>query len=422
MTRFPVRPAELWNGSFTTALLVALGLIWLAFPLGARALGLPAGFDGAPRLAISAVLAFGAAWLYTRRQRSPGDAITLSDDGLRLPPALTGGAPVEPRWETIGGVGVQGANQGLRIVLSTRGGRHVIPLDRLETPDDFLALLNVLLALAERVPAPERLRVLAAVEQALKAPPEPRPLVTVALLGACLGVGAYAQWGLGASHPVMPAAYEPLIFGGNQPAFVRDGQWFRLVTANYLHGDAAHLVMNLLSLFSVGRVLEGMLGRRALLSLFLFAGLTGALASTALAGPTSPRFSVGASTSLFGLVGALAVTQLRFRAVTPAHLLPSGDFWRNTLFMNALLVFVAPNIDHMGHVGGALGGAVLTWVLGVRPYRTEERPSGRLWLATCVLATLHAAGLAVALARGPDVRRADADHWIRLLEAARPPR
>ncbi|MCK6573609.1 rhomboid family intramembrane serine protease [Myxococcota bacterium] len=422
MTRFPVRPAALWDQSFTTALLVSLGVFWLAFPFWSRAVELPAGPGGAVRLTISAVMAFGAAWLFTRQQRRPGEAITLSDDGIRLPPALTGGAAVEPRWETIRGVGVQGANRDLRIVLSTRAGRHVIPLARLEAPDDFLALLNVLLALAERVPAPERMRVLAAVEQALEAPPEPRPIVTVALLGACLGVGAYAQWGVSASHPAVPIAYESLIFGGNQPALVRDGQWFRLVTANYLHGGAAHLVMNLLSLFSVGRALERMLGRRALLSLFLFAGLTGALASTALAGPTSPRFSVGASTSLFGLVGALAVTQLRFRAVTPAHLLPSGDFWRNTLFMNALLVFAAPNIDHMGHLGGALGGAALTWVLGVRPFRADERPSGRLWLATGALAAVHAAGFAVALARGPEARRVDAEHWLALLEAARPPR
>jgi rhomboid protease GluP len=419
MTRFPVRPAALWDRTFTTALLLALGGFWLAFPLWGAALGIPPGPGGALRLVLCAVLAFGVAWLFTRRQRRPDEAITLSDEGVRLPPALTGGAPMEPRWETIRGVGVLGANRELRIVLNTRVGRHVIPLARLEGPDDFLALLNVLLALAEHVPAPERMRVLAAVEQALEAPPEPWPVVTVALLTACLGVGAYAQWGLAPSHPSVPAAYDALIFGGNQPALVRDGQWFRLVTANYLHGGVAHLAMNLLSLWSVGRALERMLGRRALTSLFLFAGLTGALASTALTGPDSPRFSVGASTSLFGLVGALAVTQFRHRAVTPAHLLPSGDFWRNTLFMNALLVFAAPNIDHMGHLGGALGGGLLTWLLGVRPFRPDERPSRRLWLVTVALAGVHAAAFAVALGRGPDIRRADAERWLGLLEAAR---
>jgi rhomboid protease GluP len=292
----------------------------------------------------------------------------------------------------------------------------------MEGPDDFLALLNVLLALAERVPGPERMRVLAAVEQALEAPPEPRPWVTGALLAACLGVGAYAQWGLSPSHPSVPATYDALLFGGNQPAFVRDGQWFRLVTANYLHGGVAHLAMNLLSLWSVGRALERMLGRRALLSLFLFAGLTGALASTVFAGAASPRFSVGASTSLFGLVGALAVTQLRYRHVTPAHLLPSGDFWRNTLFMNALLVFAAPNIDHMGHLGGAVGGAALTWVLGVAPFRSDERPARRLWAVTGLLGLTHAAAFAVALTRPVAARHDDAERWMALLEAARPPR
>jgi membrane associated rhomboid family serine protease len=178
----------------------------------------------------------------------------------------------------------------------------------------------------------------------------------------------------------------------------------------------AHLLMNMLGLWNIGQALERMLGRRALLSLYLAAGLTGALASSAF---VELRWSVGASTSLFGLMGALAVVHFRGRHHTPAHLLPSGDFWRNTVFINALLVIAAPNIDHLGHLGGLAGGALMALALDVRPYRSEERPRRRLTIAAALLTALHAAGLTVALTRPPEARRADLLRWTELVRAER---
>ena len=174
--------------------------------------------------------------------------------------------------------------------------------------------------------------------------------------------------------------------------------------------------MNMMSLFAVGSALERMLGRRALLALYLFSGITGALGSDAFA---TERWSVGASTSLFGLVGALGVVHWRNRHTTPAHLLPTGDFWRNTLFMNALLIIAAPNIDHLGHAGGLVGGAVLAWVLDVRPFQPDQRPHRRLTVVAALLGVVHAAGLTFALSRPAEVRMADLQRWMQVREAER---
>lgn len=415
--RFPVRPAPLWDRAFLTTALLALGAVWLLWPLwGAR---LPPGPVSAPTLRLlgAVVLGFIVAWVMTRSHRRPGDAIDLTEDELRLPPAISGGAAIRLRFDQVRRVELQGVNNRLRLVLATQAGRQVVPADRMVTPDDFLDLLNALLALAERVPAPERMRLLATVEMALRAPPAPRPTTTYTLIGLCLVVGAYAEWGLRGGVP--NAGYEALLFGGNQPVLVREGQIFRLVTANYLHGGIAHLAMNMMSLFAVGSALERMLGRRALLALYLFSGITGALGSDAFA---TARWSVGASTSLFGLVGALGVVHWRNRHTTPAHLLPTGDFWRNTLFMNALLIIAAPNIDHLGHAGGLVGGALLAWVLDVRPFQPDQRPHRRLTVAAALLGVIHAAGLTFAWSRSAEVRRADLERWMQVREAERPPR
>ena len=410
--RFRVRPAPLWDRGFLTAAFLAAVVAWLIWPLAVSALPRLAVSPSTLRLLGALVLGFVAGWVITRSHRRPGDSIDLTEETLRLPPAITGGADVTLRFDQVRRVELQGVNNRLRLVLATQSGRQVVPAGRMTTPDDFLDLLNALLTLSEHIPAPERMRLLATVDMALRAPPAPRPWVTLVLIGLCLAVGAVAQWGLQINEVSQPPpAFEGLLFGANQPVLVREGQWFRLVTANYLHGGAAHLFMNMLSLYTVGSALERMLGRRALLALYLFAGLTGALGSDIFA---TARFSVGASTSLFGLVGALAVIHLRNRNTTPAHLLPTVDFWRNTLFMNALLVIAAPNIDHLGHLGGLLGGAVLAWALSVRPFQPEVRPHLRLTVVASVLIVVHLAGLTTAFVRGPEARRRDGTRWLAL--------
>lgn len=414
--RFPVKPAPLWDRAFLTAFFVGFCGLWLVWPLLGRHLPpLPLPVDHV-RLSASAVLAFVGALVATRAHRAPGGAIVLEDDRLRLPPAVTGGAPVEVRFEHVRRFELQGLRNHLALSISTQSRRHLVPAGRMETPDDFLDLLNTLLSLAEQVPPSERLRLLATVEMVLKAPPAPPPRVTQFLMGLCLAIGAYAAWGLEPSEFAQGALDEGLLFGGNQPFLVRDGQWFRLISANYLHGGVAHLAMNMMSLYAVGAGLERMLGRRALLALYLFSGLTGAAASSAFLGP---RWSVGASTSLFGLVGALAVVHFRHRHTTLAHLLPSPDFWRNTLALNALLVVLSPNIDHLGHLGGLLGGALLALVLDVRPYQPEERPHRRLAVAAGLTAALHLAGLGAAFSRSAADREQDAYRWWTHVMASR---
>ena len=407
--QFRVRPARLWDRAFLTSLLVAVGAIWLIWPLFRDHLSaspLPA---ATTRLTVSLLVGFVVAWLFTRPLRRLGDAVELTPDGLTLPRALTGGAPVVTRLADLRRLELQGVNNRLRLLLGTARGRQVIAAERFESPDDFLDFVRALLQVGGGPTTTERMQLLISVERALSAPSPARPWVTGTLIALCLGMGVAGQ--LSGSGD-----FASLVFGGNQPVLVREGEYFRLVTANYLHGGALHLVMNMLSLWNVGQALERMLGRWALLAIYLASGITGALASDWF---ESARWSVGASTSLFGLVGALAVTHAMHRHDTPAHLLPTGDFWRNTLFFNGMLVLMAPNIDHLGHLGGALGGAGMALALGVRPFDGARARRATVRLVAVLFCVVHFAGLTTALLRPREQRAADFQRWAELELAER---
>ncbi|MGW6459006.1 rhomboid family intramembrane serine protease [Streptomyces sp. NPDC055078] len=163
---------------------------------------------------------------------------------------------------------------------------------------------------------------------------------------------------------------------------VADGEWYRLLTAVFLHQELPHILFNLLGLWFLGRMVEPALGRSRFLAVYLISGLGGSTLAYVLAAPNQP--SLGASGAIFGLMGAFAVLARRTNLdMRPVVLI---------LGVSLLLTFTRPDISWEGHIGGLVAGALLT--LGM-VYAPRERRT-LVQAATCaaVLAVIVVAVVA----------------------------
>jgi membrane associated rhomboid family serine protease len=132
-------------------------------------------------------------------------------------------------------------------------------------------------------------------------------------------------------------------------AAVHGGQWYRLITAAFLHANTEHILFNMLTLAIVGSPIEAELGRARFLALYLVAALGGSVASYLLSQPFA--LGVGASGAIFGLMGAYLVIARRRRWDTSTILALIG--------INLLIGFVSSGIDWRAHIGGLLAGLLV---------------------------------------------------------------
>lgn len=186
-----------------------------------------------------------------------------------------------------------------------------------------------------------------------------------------------------------------IALGANVAALTRDGQLFRIVSANFLHANLLHLGVNGFALLSLGSVLERLLGRERFLVLFLGACVFGAMASTVLAGHA---IGLGSSTGVAGLLGSLLYLALRYREKLPTEFRQPWSLWLTLLVLNAWLALLVPNIDHVAHAGGFLAGVLLT--AGLCPYDDpidllQRAPSVLLQVGARVMLGVLAAVLVV---------------------------
>ena len=178
-------------------------------------------------------------------------------------------------------------------------------------------------------------------------------------ISAILGLVFLLQWRLGAvfgSETFNPMML--LAMGANSSPLVQGGEWQRLITGNFLHGDLRHLLFNGFALVSFGRIIEARLGAARFLFIFLSACLGGAVASALF---NDALISIGSSTGILGLVGAYGVIDWFFASDRRSALRRQAIMLFLALGLPALLI---PNADHFGHVGGLLVGLLVTaWVL-----------------------------------------------------------
>lgn len=199
------------------------------------------------------------------------------------------------------------------------------------------------------------------------------------------GGGLRTLWGMNGAASYQLGASLPL------QLLLLDHQWWRVVTAMFLHGGLIHIGFNMMTLMQFGPALEELYGSGRYLFLYVVTGAIGFLAS-ALTG----HFSVGASGALLGLIGAMvAVTtkrggsfmrELRSRLITSVVILFMIGFWGGL------------GIDNSAHIGGFVVGFVMGKIYEDRqPMNSHERQrayaqgwlAGLVVLASFIMMMLH---------------------------------
>ncbi len=154
-----------------------------------------------------------------------------------------------------------------------------------------------------------------------------------------------------------------LIWGAKENAAISiGGQYYRFLTAMFLHGSIAHLFFNSFALYSLGFEAERIFGSQRFLALYLIAGLGGGVMSYAF----NPNPSVGASGAIFGLIGALIAFYVVARSVLGGIARQQLGSLIFVVMINLALGFTSPYIDNNAHIGGLLTGAVIGWLLAPR--------------------------------------------------------
>lgn len=150
-----------------------------------------------------------------------------------------------------------------------------------------------------------------------------------------------------------------LRLGADYLPLVRAGQWWRLITAAFLHIGLAHLVINMVTLYYIGGYVERLYGSGRFLAIYLISVLAGNLAA-ALATPTG--LAAGASTALFGLFGAFIFLGAHFKNQPALRLLARQ--YLILIILNLIFDLAVPGISLAGHLGGFGGGFLAGATLG----------------------------------------------------------
>ena len=214
-----------------------------------------------------------------------------------------------------------------------------------------------------------------------------RALVTKILIALNLVVYLItAMQGAGLNNPVGGSLYLKWVLFG---PFVAQGDWWRLITAMFLHGFLLHLGFNMFALYVIGGPVEEYLGRVRFLLLYLVSGLAGS-AGALIQSPTTPV--VGASGAIFGILGAMLI--LEWQATGRL-----GGTAATLILVNLALNFglnsTGGSISIGGHLGGLVGGILVT--LAFARWGRGHAAYGRVGLTGSLgLVVVTAASVAIA--------------------------
>ncbi len=232
--------------------------------------------------------------------------------------------------------------------------------------------------------------------------PERRPFIlTYGLLAALVAVFA-CEYAFRVSPPsgLLDPSIKTLIALGalDKSLVAEEGQWWRLFSAPLLHGGLLHIAFNGIALFFAGAVLENVVGRAWFAAVFTVSALTGS-AMSLLINPGS-LISVGASGAIMGLFAAAFAVSYRYPAESPMRtFLVSGSL--RVLIPSMIPLFgglTGEKIDYAAHLGGAIGGIAIGFILVALWHREALLPPYRK-LAWAVAA----AGLCAALYSGVQI-------------------
>ena len=194
-----------------------------------------------------------------------------------------------------------------------------------------------------------------------------KPVITYLLIGICILMFIITY---------LFQREDIFILGGNIKDLTRNGEYYRLLTCIFLHGGIIHITCNMYSLYIIGTQLESFFGKIRYLIIFLLSGICGSVLSLAFSNSNS--ISIGASGAIFGLLGAILYFGYHYRVYL-------GNVLKNQIIpiilLNLGIGFIVSGIDNFAHIGGLVGGIIITMALGVKDKTTNfEKVNG--WIVT----------------------------------------
>jgi len=164
-------------------------------------------------------------------------------------------------------------------------------------------------------------------------------------------------------------------YGLYGPSVRYDHEYYRIITAGFLHSGVLHIGFNMYALWMIGNILEPALGKLRFGIVYLGSLIAGSL-GVMIVEPHS--LGVGASGAIFGLFAAVFIAQ-RAAGIDP---------WRSgialTIGINLVITFAIPFISKGAHFGGLIGGALLAWILIEGPRRMQNRDAPVILAAVLV--------------------------------------
>lgn len=139
---------------------------------------------------------------------------------------------------------------------------------------------------------------------------------------------------------------------------VKSGEVYRLITSSFVHANIVHIFLNMYALYALGPQIERYYGKKRFLLIYLGSAFMGSLFSVVF----TNNVSVGASTSIFGLFGSMLYFGYKYRNTLDGFL-RSGII--PVILINLILGFMIPSVDVTGHIGGLIGGLIISYLVGV---------------------------------------------------------
>ncbi len=163
-------------------------------------------------------------------------------------------------------------------------------------------------------------------------------------------------------------------FGANNILLVKNGEIWRLITCSFLHVGFIHFLLNMYSLRVIGPSVEGLIGKGKFVFIYLLSALSASLMS--LVFMDSNIVSVGASGTIFGLMGALLYFGYHYRLylndAIKTQIIP-------VIVFNLLIGFMISGVDNGAHIGGLIGGYLATMAIGIKN-KSEKRDMINGWI------------------------------------------
>jgi rhomboid protease GluP len=174
--------------------------------------------------------------------------------------------------------------------------------------------------------------------------------------------------------------------GQSVPAVLMQGQWWRLITAGFLHGSILHILMNSWVLFDLGAEVETLYGTSRLIVFYFVSTVTGFAASSHIGG----HFSVGSSAGIFGLIGAMLAFGFTDRSSLGMQV---KSLYMRWVIYGLVLSFI-PGVDFWAHVGGFSGGFIAGWLASTPRARLMwKEPLLKALAGVCIAVTAVAFGM-----------------------------